>query len=659
MKLKFERARGFHQAGSLAAAEEIYRDILKDNPGAVEVLYWMGILQFQKKDLTAAEECLQRTIRLLPENASFHYSLGVVQSAAGNLEQAVSSFKNSLRINPEFAAAYNNLGVAYAALGETDNAVNAYSRAIQFNPEDLSPRINIGVAYYEQGEGDLAVDAFRQVLERESGNMQATQYLGNAYYEQGHFDEALDCYRKVSLTTNSAGAKIRTATALPMIMQSEKQVHEIRTRVQESVADLCNKSIRIGDPVNEIGYTNFLLAYHGKNDRDLQQQIANFYLSVCPMLSYVAPHCENYRPPAAGKRIRIGFISRFLKNHSIGKTSRGIIEYLSKDEFEVVVIFLDKPVDNTSQIIAAAADSVVLLPSDLQQAQARLAKEELDILFYQDTGMDAFTFFLAFSRLAPAQCTSFGHPVTTGIPNIDYYISTDYWEPEGGQKHYSEKLVRLRDVASVAYYYKPALPETLRPRAYFGLSDEEHVYICPQTLFKIHPDFDVILEGILAQDPVGRVVMLDGKHRHWSVLLGERFQTTIPDVAGRISFLPQQKGNDFINLLAVSDVMLDTPHFCGFNTSLEGFSVGVPVVTLPGEFMRSRHTMSFYKKMQFMDCVAKDADDYIRIALKLGLDSGYRKQVSRKIVEKQGCLWEEVRVVREFEVAFREMMADM
>ncbi|HYQ70495.1 MAG TPA: hypothetical protein VET88_01055, partial [Gammaproteobacteria bacterium] len=285
-----------------------------------------------------------------------------------------------------------------------------------------------------------------------------------------------------------------------------------------------------------------------------------------------------------------------------------------------------------------------------------LAREELDILFYQDTGMDAFTFFLAFARLAPVQCTSFGHPVTTGIPSLDYYISTDLWEPPRAREHYSEKLVLLEDVASVAYYYKPSIPPALKPRSYFGLNDHEHIYLCPQTLFKIHPDFDEAVAAILESDPDGRVVFIEGKHAYWSQLLFQRFRSSMPGVVDRISFLPQQRGGDFINLIAVSDVMLDTFHFCGFNTSLEGLAAGVPVVTMPGEFMRSRHTLSFYRKMGFMDCVARDVEGYVARAVKLGTDRQYRNQVSRDIREKQVCLWEEMRTVSEFERIFTEMV---
>lgn len=197
----------------------------------------------------------------------------------------------------------------------------------------------------------------------------------------------------------------------------------------------------------------------------------------------------------------------------------------------------------------------------------------------------------------------------------------------------------------------------MKDRSHFGLNDADHVYICPQTLFKFHPQFDTLLARILRGDPAATLVLLEATNAHWGELLRARFNITMPDVAARIRFLPQQHGADFINLLAISDVMLDTIHFCGFNTSFEGFAAGIPVVTLADDFMRGRHTLSLYRKMGFMDCVARDPDEYVDIALRLGTAPAYRAQISRRIAEARDVLWEEKQVVEEFERFFEGTVA--
>jgi protein O-GlcNAc transferase len=103
--------------------------------------------------------------------------------------------------------------------------------------------------------------------------------------------------------------------------------------------------------------------------------------------------------------------------------------------------------------------------------------------------------------------------------------------------------------------------------------------------------------------------------------------------------------------------MLDTVHFNGMNTSLEAFAVGTPVVTLPGEFQRGRHTQAMYRKMGISECTAVDADHYVEIAVRLGTDHAFRQAVHREIMLRSIVLFEDMEVVREFERFFREAVA--
>jgi protein O-GlcNAc transferase len=136
-----------------------------------------------------------------------------------------------------------------------------------------------------------------------------------------------------------------------------------------------------------------------------------------------------------------------------------------------------------------------------------------------------------------------------------------------------------------------------------------------------------------------------------------RWAAVMPDVQERIVFLPRQAGPDYVNLIALADVMLDTVHFNGMNTSLEAFAVGTPVVTLPGEFQRGRHTQAMYRKMGIAECIAADAEHYVEIAVRLGTDRAWRETLHREITRRSAVLFEDMEVVREFERFFREAVA--
>src|SRR4029450_2837626 len=124
--------------------------------------------------------------------------------------------------------------------------------------------------------------------------------------------------------------------------------------------------------------------------------------------------------------------------------SRGLFALLSRSELEVTAIFVAPTVeDDYSRFIREHAEHTLVVPQDLVRARQLIEALELGGLFYQGICMDAFTHFLGFSRLALVQCVSFGHPDTTGIPAIDYFVSNDLYELPDAAAHYSEKLFLL------------------------------------------------------------------------------------------------------------------------------------------------------------------------------------------------------------------------
>src|SRR5262249_36956635 len=152
-----------------------------------------------------------------------------------------------------------------------------------------------------------------------------------------------------------------------------------------------------------------------------------------------------------------------------------------------------------AQSIRQAADNYLVVPTHVRRARQTIADQKLDVLFYSDIGMDSHTYSLAFHRLARVQCVTWGHPVTTGVPNIDYFLSSELLEADDADGHYTEHLVRLPSLPT--YYYRPQMPPQSRSRADYGLPGEGSLYLCPQSLFKFHPDFDVLLGAILSRDP--------------------------------------------------------------------------------------------------------------------------------------------------------------
>lgn len=671
-------------------AVEAYRAALRVKPDLVDALVLLGIAWRNLRRHDEAIAVYQRATRMQPACAEAHANCGIAYQETGRLAEAVTSYEHALRLRPGLREVRNNLGLALGQSGQWQAALRVFESLNEQSPDYAEGFVNTGLALKELQRLPEAIACFRRAIAlkpsiaeahanlgnalRESGDLPGSiaslrmaieanprlaaghSGLGMAFEHQGLTAEAIACHARALEQCRDDGLRIRRALALPIVPQSLEEIRFWRERLASEVRALAGEPLNVRDPAEEVATTTFFLSYHGQDNRALQENVARLHAQACPSLLWQSPHCARWRGPQA--KIRIGFISKHFRNHSIGKTSKGLMAMLDRSRFEVSALFLSPLKDDeTARFIRGNSDRSAVLPARLAEARQAIADLELDILFYQDIGMEPFTYFLAFSRLAPVQCVSFGHPETTGIGNMDAFISSALFEAPGAQDHYSERLELLPDAGTLAYYYRPQPAGPARGRADFGLPADAHLYICPQTLFKLHPDFDGMLAQILDADPLARLLLLEAREPNWGMLMRRRLTASLGGGMDRVDFLAHQTPEDFIRLIGACDVMLDTPHFNGMNTSLEAFSTGTPVVTLPMQFQRSRHTHAMYRRMGLEDCIARDAADYVSIALRLGTDADWNRQVRAQIRERCAVLYEDTGTVRDFEACFERLVA--
>ncbi|WP_193188291.1 O-linked N-acetylglucosamine transferase family protein [Nisaea sediminum] len=550
-----------------------------------------------------------------PHSATAHAAKALAAFAAGRQEAAIAEHRRSLLLVPGDASEWNDRGAMLKPFGANGAADTAFRRARLIAPELLPAIKNHAALLFDMTDMKGAATAY---------------------------DAAL------ALVPDDAALAVKRAMTFPTILRSEAEIDAIRADIEARMRTLKSSGGRIADPLKDVGRPNFYLAYHGRNDRDLQTLIAETYLALCPELGFVAPHCCA-PAPLDGRRLRIGFLSRYFYDHSVKFISEGIIRNLDPKRFEVHLISptAEEKVDIFPP--GSGPAGFTRIPEDLSKARAEIAALELDVLVFGDIGMEPLSYYLGFSRFAPVQCVMQGHPVTTGLPHMDYFVCGALQEIEGCEAHYTESPIRTADIP-LCY---PALPKVPpKPLSHFGLPEERTLYFCPQTLFKFHPDFDAILGGILEGDPNGMVVLLKDRQETRNRQLQARLDDTLGALTERIHWVGRTPKLDYYALLMHSAVMLDTTHFCGGNTTIQALGLGIPPVTLPADYVRGRMTIGWLKAIDVMELVAKDHADYVRIALACGTDPEWRARVVGKIearkhelIENQGC-------VRELEAFF-------
>lgn len=394
---------------------------------------------------------------------------------------------------------------------------------------------------------------------------------------------------------------------------------------------------RINAAANGIGaMTPFFLPYLGSDVTELQRQYGTW---VCSILAAQHPgYCRPVPRRAATGRIRVGIVSHYFQNHSNWKIPiKGWLEQLDRRKFSLHCYHTGETADECTEAARAMADTF-LQASDVDRLAAEIHGQQCDVLLYPGIGMDTVTLKLAALRLAPVQCASWGHPVTTGMPTVDYYLSSDLMEPPDGEQHYTETLVRL---PNLSIWYDPPAPDvaTTAPLAIPGLGRDDVVFLCCQNLLKYLPCHDDVFPALAAQAKTSRFVFIASQiaelTKKFRYRLEHAFQTRGMNAADHVTMLPYLDAAGFSALNARADIFLDSIDWSGCNTVFESLPFNKPIVTLPGPYMRGRHAAAILRMMGIEETIAASVDDYVAIAARLANDRQWRDDMSNRIARNK------------------------
>ena len=611
-------------------------------------------------NLRLAIECFDRAVALGPERADTRCLLGNALKLSGENVRALAELRAAVRADRNSMEAHLLLASVLPLPDARDEAVATLRRALELGDDSPAQRLNYQLACLlrDVHEYEDAAIHFERALtvHGDAPEWDIESQFANVLHAMGMAEEARARYAHACAISPTDVPRIRRVSIFPPLPSSRSHIDRIRIQFIEEANALLGRKMVLGNPESDITHTDFYLAYHGLDDRPLKELLARMYESAYPDLHHVEPGLLIGAHP--GGRVRLGVVSKHLNVHTIGRMMLGFFRHHDRAKLEVTSFMFEEPSDEVAREISTSSDKTVILRPVLEEARRQIAEAKLDVLFYPDIGMNPFTYFLAFARLAPLQFVSWGHPVTTGLPEIDFFISSTHVEPPESAAHYSERLICLPESSAFVSYPKPADIGVMPGRAHFSIPEDVNLYFCPQTLFKMHPDFDDLIGEILRADRKGLLLLIDNPKYFKAQLLG-RWAGRLNDVVSRIRFLPVCPHADYLALLGLADVVLDTPHFSGGNSSLEAFAMGAPVVTLPGAYARSRFTYASYSRMGVMDCVARDDREYVGLAIRLGTDRGHAAAMRRRIIKAGAAIYDDLGTVRAMENVFLDAVQQL
>lgn len=640
------------QSGKFAEAIAAFHAALAARAGYIEAMFNLGIAFEAAAEPKQADHCYRQVLCWRPDHADAATNLGNLLRRHGRLDEALPFAELAQRAASDRAQSHGNLALLLSDLGRQPEAVRCAQAAIAREPEQVLWWKTLGVVQRLQHDVDAAIPTLRKAMELDRDDAATALELALALNEGGDHVAA----SKLLATTTPPpgfGERVRwlRALTLPALYRDTAEIDAAREQFTAGLDELhaglkLDSVARIGEAVDAAAsVAPFHLHYQPHDNTALQCRfgdlVARVIAAAAPKL---AEPCD-WQPRAHGGRVRVGIVSSHLMQHTVSRYFTRLIEGLDRERFDVH-IWHGGGEDASTRRIAASVSTFMQTREDALALAHRVRQAQLDVLVYPEIGMDPKHQALAALRLAPIQCALYGHPATSGAPNIDYFLSGAALEPANADTHYREKLLRL-----------PGLGTQPLPPPVPGNSDwfDTHaagtpLLLCLQNFIKLVPEFDRALARIAAESGarIGFFTRNPPLMRIFRTRIEAAFAAQGLEPSKHLVFLPVQTHADYLAGIASTSLVLDSPWFSGGGTSLDAFSVGTPVLAWEGALARGRQTSGMLRMLSIEELIATREDEYIAKAVQLIGDEAYRSDLRKRIVASKPCLYDDVAAVDAF-----------
>lgn len=615
--------------------------------GDVPALHDMARRAMARGDSEAAVPYLQKAIALAPGDATLLCSLGAAYRQTGEFDASYQAYLQSLNLKSDYLQVLSNLGEWCIAKGRSEEALVWLEKALALNSTFFEARLNKTAALFELARYEDARVLSLKLVEEEPLRAEAHLNLGNLLVHTGKSKQGIKHYKKaleiqpgyaqahfnLACLLGSRDDIAKTITYLERRLKEQgdsvqnmgmlaaahqaaghlAQSEEFCRRILERQPDNITALVTLGSCLSSEGDSTAAVALYERvmqidpSQAGMGSNILFEYnnVSVLDRKEMFALHCAWARQhevpllteaafPGRSRdpqrKLRIGYVSGDFVRHPVGFLLRDILHHHDADRFDVYCFsMVIRPEEVLPELRDAAdhwEDVFYLTDEELVEL---VKKAEIDILL-DLSGHTAFHRLLAFARRpAPVQVEWIGYFHSTGMSTMDYFITDPHTSPSDGGQLFTETPVYM---PHTRFCYGPpdyapevaTLPFTNTGRITFGSFNR-----LPKVTDQVVAAWSAILQAV----PDSRLVIKSGALSEDQVLerLTARFAQhgITPD---RLDLRESSSHNDMLGEYGDIDIALDTFPFNGGMTTLEALWMGVPVVTVAGNMVVSRQTLS-------------------------------------------------------------------
>jgi protein O-GlcNAc transferase len=615
--------------------------------GSGEPLLKRGIEALASGRIDDAMRDLSAAVAAEPGLAEAQFQLGGLLRGRGRLDDAEKHLRLAVAAQPGHFAAASDLGALLKDRGRSQEAEKFLEKAIELKPDLAPAAYNLAMLRIDQRRWNEAAALLRTYIAFDPKDADAQYWLGNASIGEGEFVAARKAYQAaVQLDAKHVRSRWGLAMAqIPTLPQTDAEQSAAMPAFAIELRKLDDwfRTNQPADGFTAVGAQQpFYAAYIMQNHRDSLAK----YGQLCTTLMGAWARKVGVPAPvrALGTKCRVGIVSAHIHSHSVWHAIlRGWVEHLDPAQFELHLFHTGPSRDGETEWAARRVTKLHHAVGDWGAWAKSISDGRFDVLIYPEIGMDSTTVRLAALRLARVQLASWGHPITTGLPTIDGFLSAQAFEPAGAEAHYTETLIALPRLGCC---YRPfGITSKTVDLSVWGISGHDKVLLCAGTPFKYAPRDDALWVDIARRCRPCKLVFFRAEHGKISQRLEQRLKLAF-DAAGLpfddcVRFIPWQNHAAFFGVLDRTDVYLDSIGFSGFNTTMQAIERGVPIVAWEGEFMRGRFASGILRQAGLDEWVADTKESYLERVERLCTQRSLREKLREEIVTRRSGLYED------------------
>jgi predicted O-linked N-acetylglucosamine transferase (SPINDLY family) len=655
----------------------------QDSQAAAVAHYQRGNLLKDQAQLVLALQSYDRAVSLDPSHANAFCNRGVILQRLNRPAEALASYEKAVLLNPQDALAHYNTGVLLQAMNRPDEALARFSAAIAISPGYVAALCNRGILLQELGEFDAALNDFNRAIECDRRFAHAFFCRGTLHHHRKHLDAALADYDEAIMLDpacadaycnrggllaetrkfDAALASLDSAVAIsPAFAQAHSNRADTLVQIRQYVAAIASYDQAIAlDP--DIKFAPGMRRYarmYVCDWRNLNADVKAFSAAVeadvpvAPPLTMLAlvdsPHVQFKAArswvrekvvthdllPALPRRehsgkIRLGYFSGDFCNHPVAILAAGFLELHDRSRFEVTAFSYGPDTQDAMRIRLETTVDRFLDVKDKSDKDVALLSRSLGIDIAIDlgghTGTSRTGIFAL--RAAPIQINYLGYPGTMAAEFIDYLIADRTVIPEDQQRHYSEKIVHLRD-QFLPHDSRREIAEREFRREEFGLPATGCIFCCFNSSHKIMPDIFDIWMRILARTGDSVLWLSQNNATAGQNLMREAENRGID--ARRLIFASRMpSAAEHLARHRIADLFLDTLPYNAHATALDALWSGLPVLTRIGQGFAARVGASVLKTIGLPELITSTAAQYEELAVELAANPQRLAEIRQKL----------------------------